>query len=440
MKRILKPIALSLLVGLSLAGCNKTNDGDEYAYEFDPTVPGLNVQVSSVEDYTSSANITLDYPGAAYYSVAKQGTSSPTSRNLFTGGTRVSFAEPTSRGISLTGLESNTTYTIFATSANTENNLNPSVTAVNFTTTDTADPTLVISGNSPGHMTGGVTPFLSDIVLTFSETIRYNEGAVTLTGFSSGEVFTIDSPSAFSASGSTLTIDLGDILLPTEDFVIITFPAGLVVDNADKPVAALSGFNYYFQTRAFTLAEQAFLMQGVYDYETIFYGPLGGFHANLVANSGFTPPTGQFELVLDETDPSGVTLRGINVFRDFGEGEPQTLRIKLQNDGTLVPNEPVNSVITAGGEGTWWRSFYLFDVAQIGGFWDFEAGTIEQWNTLAFQSDNAPLDDVDYIYTKVAEGSKGVSAREYKEIAKKRKLEYIGGNLPVYPKVTLDAN
>lgn len=381
----------------------------------------FDLSIVSTTDISFDFTYTPNEIGRGYYIVLPSSAPQPTSTQVHNANVSGiidsgSFDLLNTNPINVTvssGIYGNYDYTVYAIHKSTDNFISETVKSASLTTPDTLNPVFLGDSSSPAFQSGGINPFNS-VTFNFTEPVFYQGGDITFSGFSTGRVITINNAADISMSGTTITVN-NHGTFAQDDFIIVTWADGTFKDNSGKNVAALTGFSHYFHTRLFTSAEAAFLMQGTYTYTTTFYGGLQGFYNFLNATypNTFIPTTGQVDLMLDPSDPTGVTLLGINLFSGFASlglpDEPQTLQIKFGQNGifgsigALVDAPRVPSVITSAGQPTAWGSWNsaVTGVPGSPGLYNVDSGQITHWMSLYNVTTGALVDDIDYNYTRI---------------------------------------
>lgn len=424
------------IIGLAtlLYSCDTNNevtgyDADNYNYTSPTTF-------TIVENSSTDNNFVVTYTpsseGKGYYAVVPAGTAAPTSTQVHSGSgfqQTGSFDVDNSTPVDIT-INSNIygayTYDVYAIHKSTDNFISETVTKISVTTPDTMDPEFIREDSSPAFTAAGISPF-APVTLQFSEPVFYQGGDINFTAFDggsgAGRQVTVNSASVMSMSGTSITINTHGTF-QQDDFNIVTWGADTFKDISGKSVAPLTGFGHYFSTREFTLPETAFLMQGTWNYSTVFYGGLGGFYAGNA--SLFLPDTGQIELKLDPSDPEGLTLLGINIFSPLNQlgfpDEPDNMKIRIGEAGELqVLEENQNSGVPSGGGTPFEWAPWSFFGTSFPGFYDFEGGTINHWLQLIVSDSGAVIDAIDYDYTRVGTFAKSTPS-VVKNLEKKNEL------------------
>ncbi|MEE9408752.1 MAG: hypothetical protein V3V28_11835 [Polaribacter sp.] len=417
MKLNIKKFFGLLALATLLYACDTTNESG-----YIPAVYESPTTFTITEDATASADnsFVVTYSpsskGEGYYAVVPSGTAAPSSTAVHTGNgfqQAGNFSVDGSTPVAITvdnKIYGAYTYDVYAIHKSADNFISETVTKLTVTTPDTADPVFLRddAATAPAHnvQPGANSPFRA-LNLVFSEPVFYQGGDVTFEGFFGGRIINVNGAVNFVTSGTSIVINDHGTFAP-DDAILVTWGPGTFKDKSGKDVAPLTGFGYYFWTRAFTIAEQAKLMPGQYDYSTVWYGGLSGFYSGLfTGNPGvFLPDTGTYEITADASDATGHTLSGINLFSGFlggfGLPEPQTLPIYIDpaTDGALgeYPS-PVSSVITAGQPTSW--SHYEGFFGPNPGFYNFGTGNITHYLSLVGDTSGTAIDDIDYIYTRI---------------------------------------
>ena len=425
MKLNIKKFIGILAFATLLSSCDTTNESGyvpaDYAF---PTTFTLSEDTATdnsfVVSYTSSS------VGKGYYVSVPSGTAAPTSTQVHAGSGFLQSGNFAVDGSTATAITLDTDiyggydYDVYAIHKSGDNFISETVTKLTVTTPDTEDPVFLGEESDPSFTAAGISPF-APVNFTFSEPVFYQGGDITFTAFGSGRTITVNDPSALSKSGTSITVDTHGTF-EQDDFIIVTWADGTFKDNSGKSVAALGGFSHYFSTRLFNVPESAFLMQGTWEYRTVFYGALGGFYS---ANASlFLPDTGTFELKLDPSDPEGLTLLGINIFAPLADvgfpTEPAFMKIKIGPNGELaVLDAPQTSGINGGGVFEW--THWSFFGTPYPGFYDVSAGEIIHWLQLVSVASGAAIDDIDYEYTRVGTFAKA-NATTVKNLEKRNQL------------------
>lgn len=425
MKLNIKKFIGVLAFATLLSSCDTTNESGyvpaDYAF---PTTFTL------AEDDATDTSIVVSYTsssvGKGYYVSVPSGTAAPTSTQVHAGTGFLQSGSFDVDGSSTTAITLETAiyggydYDVYAIHKSGDNFISETVTKLTVTTPDTAEPVFLGDDSSPAFTAAGISPF-APVMLAFSEPVFYQGGDITFTAFGSGRTITVNTASALSMSGTSITVNTHGTF-EQDDFIIVTWADGTFKDNSGKSVAALGGFSHYFSTREFTVPEMAFLMQGTWEYSTVFYGALGGFYS---ANAAlFLPDTGSFELMLDPSDPEGLTLLGVNIFAPLAQlgspTEPEFLKIKIGAGGELaVLDARQPSGINGGGVFEW--THWTFFGTPYPGFYDFSTGEINHWLQLVSAASGAAIDDIDYNYTRVGTFAKA-DAATVKNLEKRNEL------------------
>ncbi|MCG1035712.1 Ig-like domain-containing protein [Polaribacter sargassicola] len=436
MKINLKHIFYYFALAIVLVSCEK----DEVNYtpkEYAPA-PGLSVSTSNLTDNSFDVDYTSDEDGVLYYAIQLASDAAPDAESIIrrTASSIVNNkADLTSGSTWSYTMDSDIygayDYSIYSVMTSVDG-IATSVIKTDVTTPDTTNPSFLRDSSTPAFASADISPF-TPLTLQFDEPVFYQGGNITFSAYDDGSgtgrtVLVSSNTSTITSSGTTITIDTHGTF-QQDDFIIVTWDEGTFTDKSGKSVAALTGFDYYFSTRAYTLAETAYLMQGTWDYSTVFYG---GLLESIYVNNAslFLPDTGSVELTLDPTDPEGLTLLGINIFApliDYGyPREPEFFKIKLGEEGVLEvldENQTSGMPITyTSGEPviSEWAPWSFFG-SYYPGFYDFEGGTIDHWLQLIVSDDGTAIDDIDYIYTRVGTYAKS-NSKTYKSLEKKNEL------------------
>lgn len=441
-----------LLLFLVIMSCDTNNevtgyDRANYDYEL-PQSFSITENATAATDNSFEVTYTPTAVGTGYYVVLPGGSSEPTStqvHNASVSGILQSgnFEVDATTPISLTvdsDIYGGYDYDVYAIHKSSDDFISETVTMLSTTTIDTMDPEFLRDSSNPAFETGDNNPF-GNVTLNFSEPVFYQGGDITFTGYFTGRTIVVNEPADITMSGLNQVITEHGTFAQ-DDFMIVSWDEGTFKDISGKSVAALSGFNYYFKTRLFTLAEQTYLMQGNYNYSTTFWGGLEGFYNGLFANPDldFPASSGEYELVLDPEDADGLTLLGFNLFKGFASlGEPEYIKFKLSDDTQLAEMENRQPSAITAGEPTEWGHYSFFGM-NFPGFWDLEAGTIEHWNTLYGVDSGSAIDDIDYIYTRINstyDKNQNVSSQELKAKSAKRKQDILNGKTKQYKNAVL---
>ncbi len=420
--------------------CDQEEEVNYTPKVYAPT-PALTVDTSNATDTSFDVNFTAQADGTVYFAIQRSNETAPNAESII----RENSGSLVNKNAKLTAgnawsysMTKNVygayEYSIYSVMTSVDG-IASDVMKTDVTTPDTIAPTFDRDNTTPAHnvQPGTNSPF-GTIDLAFSEPVFYQGGDVTFTGFFSGRTVTVSGASMFKTSGTTVSISDHGTFAP-DDAILVTWGADTFKDNSGKSVAPLTGFGYYFWTRVFTIAEKAKLSPGMYNYSTVFYGGLNGFYAGQVAaNPGvFLPDNGTFEITADPTN--ALTLRGINLFSGFialgGVNESETLPIVYSateaDELDVMPNSP--SIITVGGAATHWAHYSgsIFGIPfNSPGSYDFDAGTITHWVSLYRTVDNAKIDDIDYLYTRIgtytrSKDAKTMSMDDLKQLSKSKK-------------------
>lgn len=403
------------ILGLAtlLYSCDTTNESGYIPEVYtSPTTFTIVEDASATADNSFAITYTPSTSGSAYYAVLPTGSPAPTSTQVHS--LSSSFQQAGTFDVDGTTpvdiiVDSNIfgsyTYDVYAIHKSTDNFISETVTKLTVTTPDTSDPSFLKEESDPAFTSADISPF-APVTFAFDEPVFYQGGDITFTAFDggsgTGRTIIVNDPAALTASGTTITVNTHGTF-QQGDFIIVSWDAGTFKDNAGKEVAELSGFEHYFSTREYTLPEIAFLMQGEWDYATQFYGGLTNFYSGNAAL--FLPDTGQFELTLDPSDPSGTTLLGINIFSPLKElGFPaaqDNLKIKLGPDGVILEldENQTAGIPLQSGAATEWQAWSIFG-STFPGFYDLDGGTINHWLTLIIADTGDAIDDIDYNYTR----------------------------------------
>ncbi|WP_405606823.1 hypothetical protein [Polaribacter sp. Asnod1-A03] len=438
MKINIKNIIGSFMLATMLYSCDTTEDS---VYEpvtyVSPSTFTIVEEASLATDNSFVVTYSPTAVGKGYYAVVPTGTAAPTSTEVHSGSgfqQAGSFDVDGSTPIDInidSDIFGDYTYDVYAIHKSEDNFISETVTKLSVTTPDTANPSFLRDSSSPAFASGDISPF-TPLTLQFDEPVFYQGGNLTFSAYDNGSglgrtVVVNAGTSTISTSGTTITIDTHGTFQQS-DFIIVTWDEGTFTDKSGKSVAALTGFDYYFSTRAFSLAETAYLMQGTWDYSTVFYGGLSGYYTTNAAY--FLPDVGQIDLTLDPSDPEGLTLLGINIFAplaDYGYPRaPEYLKIKIGEAGELqvLDENQTSGLPFVDGDNNLidveWAAWSFFG-SYYPGFYDFEAGTINHWLQVVSADDGTAQDDLDYNYSRVGTFAKS-NSKTYKSLEKKNKL------------------
>lgn len=434
MKINIKKIIGVILLATLIYSCDTNNevtgyDPANYNYSLPQTFT-IDAPTATTLDNSFIVNYTPSTEGKGYYAVVAAGTPAPTSTEVHSGNGFMQSGNfnvdgSTPVNISVTNnIYGSYNYDVYAIHKSNDNFISETVTKLSVTTPDTANPVFLKAESSPAFQSADISPF-APVTFNFSEPVFYQGGDITFTAFDSGSgsgrAITVNDASAISMSGTSITVNTHGTF-EQDDFIIVTWADGTFKDNSGKSAAASAGFNHYFSTRAFTVPEMAFLMQGTWNYSTVFYGGLSGFYT---ANASFfLADVGQIELKLDPSDPTGSTLLGVNIFSPLNQlgspTEPDNLKIRLGDDGELIPLDAKQpSGINGGGVFEW--THWSFFGNPFPGFYDFDAGTINHWLQLVSATSGAAVDDIDYNYTRVGTFAKNTQ-QSVKNLEKRNEL------------------
>ena len=174
-------------------------------------------------------------------------------------------------------------------------------------------------------------------------------------------------------------------------------------------------------------------MVGTYNYEAVFYGGfLEGFYT---ANAAlFLPSTGQINLELDPSDPTGTTLLGVNVYSplaNYGYFANENLKLKFGAGGALeILDEPQGANGLGYFAGTSadviWAPWIANAVTAVPGYYDVTTGNIDHYLSLMVKDTGYIIDEMDYYYTRVGTFAKPSFEQLEKknEILKKKRAQY----------------
>mgnify|MGYP000147370132 CR=1 FL=1 len=300
MKINFKNILFYLTLAIVLVSCKE--DEVNYTPKAYAPSPALTVATSNVTDNSFDVEYTAQADGVLYYAIQLSSAAAPDAEAVIrrNSGSIVNAKADLTSGTSWTynmtkDIYGDYNYSIYSVMTSVDG-IASSVVKTDVTTPDTAPPTFDRDNSDPAFTAGGVNPF-APVTLQFSEPVFYQGGDINITAFDGGSglgrKITVNSASALSMSGSTVTINTHGTFQQS-DFNIVTWGPDTFKDKAGKSVAPLTGFGHYFSTRAFTAPEAALLMQGTYNYDVVFYGGLlENFYTPNAAL--FLPSTGQFE-------------------------------------------------------------------------------------------------------------------------------------------------
>lgn len=440
-KRIIGIFSIIIL----MYSCDTTNESGYIAEEYSaPTSFTLNEDTSAKTENSFTVTYASTAKGKGYYVVAKAGTKTPSSTEVHAGSGFLKSGKfdldgTTTESITVdTNIYGGYDYDVYAIHKSEDNFISESVTKLTVTTPDNSTPSFIGDESEPAFKSDGNSPFTS-VTFAFSEPVIYQGGAIKFAGFRSGREIIVNDAGAISASGTKITVNTHGTFAQN-DFILVTWEEGTFTDKSGKSVAALTGTKHYFSTRSFTPAEAATLMEGTYNYSVQFYGgTLDNFYTSNAAL--FLPNSGEFELKLDETDPSGTTLLGINVFstlNNFGFTAPEYLKIKFGADGELtVLDTPQASGIPLTDQNNnplpviW--NHYLSGITALPGFYDVTDGTINHYISLVVAGGSGPIvDDMDYNYTRIGTYAKSTPELQKKLIERNKFLEKKTANHKTY--------
>lgn len=353
--KFLPVIIFSILI--SFIGCQEETDyPDLIDLGTNPTFV-TQVAVGSATDLSFDITITPDIIGVAYYVVTIAGSveEKPTFEDVIDGavdGTvasgSIEFETTDADAVTITGLDSYTSYDVFAVMTN-NNGLSAQVSdKVTISTSDIVDPVIV-----------DMVPFGQDpkvaanqpMIITFDEAVNYdNTKDVTIWSYWAG-IDVIVPEDSISISGNTVTISYG--VLPYNNYIFVEFEEGAFVDVAGNGAEALvsgvvGGYlvGFWFRTELDPATQLASVFDSFlgdiactdYDYAdstTVDYGPYG---VTITADE-------------ETEEPYDIIITGF-----WGYGVDA--RMTLHEDGTVscVPN--LIDGLTYGGEEIVWVRAY----------------------------------------------------------------------------------
>ena len=419
-----KNIFYYLTLAIVLISCDQKEEVD-YTPKVSAMAPAITVSTSNVTDNSFDVEYTAQGGGILYYAIQLSSASAPEASSIIeqSSGSLVNLKADLTSSSALsysmnTDIYGGYGYSIYSVMTSTDG-IASSVIKTDVTTPDSADPMFLGDASSPAFQSGGISPF-APVTLTFSEPVFYQGGDITFQAFGSGRTITVNDASALSMSGASISVDTHGTF-ELDDFIIVSWADGTFKDNADKSVAALSGFSHYFKTRLFTAPEAAGLMVGTYNYEAVMYG--GNIEDVYTANAPlFLATTGEYELKLDPSDATGSTLLGINVFSplvNYGYAAPANLKIRFGEEGVLaILDEAQTSGLPFSISTTWTHYSSGLTTAEPG-YYDVTAGTINQYLSISVTDTNQTFDDIDYNYTRVGTYAKS-TPKTQKELKAKR--------------------
>ncbi len=412
MKLNMKKIIGVFVLATAFYSCDTTNESGYVPVEYtSPAAFTIAENAAATTDNEFVVTYTPTSVGKAYYAVVAAGTPAPSSTDVHGGSGFIQaddFDVDGSTPVDIT-IDSNIfgsySYDVYAIHKSSDNFISETVTKLTVTTPDTAAPEFLRDDSNPSFQSADISPF-APVVLKFSEPVTYQGGDVTFTGFFGSRTITVNGADNFASDGTTIVIENHGTFAP-DDFIVVTWDEGTFKDNAGKSVASLSGLNHYFSTRIFTAPESAALMVGTYNYDTTFWG--GFLEDFYTGNAGlFLPTSGEFELKLDPSDPTGTTLLGINLYSplsDYGYPHPENLKIKFGESGNLAILDEVQAAGSFdefnGGFPSNWTHYVAGTVNPDPGNYNVEAGTINHYLSVAIASTSVAYSDIDYSYTRI---------------------------------------
>ena len=436
MKLNIKKFIGVLAFATLLSSCDTTNETG-YMPESYIAPTAFTLTETATAETSFDVSYTSSSLGKGYYVTVPSGTAAPTPTQVHAGSGFIQSGNFDVDGITATNITIDTDiyggydYDVYAIHQSADNFISETVTKLTVTTPDTENPVFLGEDSDPSFQAGGISPF-APVTFTFSEPVFYQGGDIIFTGYSSGRIVTVNDPSALSMSGTSITVNTHGTL-EQDNFIIVTWADGTFKDNSGKSVAALGGFSHYFSTRLFTAPESAALMVGTYNYEAVFYGGfLEGFYT---ANAAlFLPSTGQINLELDPSDPTGTTLLGVNVYSplaNYGYFANENLKLKFGAGGALeILDEPQGANGLGYFAGTSadviWAPWIANAVTAVPGYYDVTTGNIDHYLSLMVKDTGYIIDEMDYYYTRVGTFAKPSFEQLEKknEILKKKRAQY----------------
>ncbi|MDB4304164.1 hypothetical protein N9934_05190, partial [Desulfosarcina sp.] len=324
--------------------------------------------------------------GVAYYAVFPSGSPAPDAEALI----RKSASALQKDGVSLSGneiaievvgsgVEPGYSYDSYAVMTSIDG-IAGSVQKATYTTPDETPPMFLGGSSVPAHLDGtggdGVTPFLTEVTLNFSESVFYQGGDVTFTGFFDGVqvVFTADDLDASTDGSNNITFTT-DAVWGINDFMIGTWAAGTFKDNVGLEVDELGGFSYYWLTRTLTLEENIELnLSGAYDY-------------TIDDNSGTVPVVEDGKYVVTQDGDEITVLNGIATAVGVTTNE-HVFRVGNDDDGDgfgflFAAENPQASIYTAGGTQLYWHPYFNYIFTGVAGEYNFNTGEFYYWMDFA---------------------------------------------------------
>jgi hypothetical protein len=437
MKLNIKKFIGVLAFATLLSSCDTTNESgympEDYAF---PTTFTL-VEDNATTENSFVVSYAASSVGTGYYVSVLSGTAAPTPTQVHAGSGFLQSGSFDVDGTSTTAITLDTDvyggydYDVYAIHKSGDNFISETVTKLTVTTPDTADPVFLGDDSNPAFDALGISPF-APVTFTFTEPVFYQGGDITFTAFTSGRTVTVNDASSISMNGTSITVDTHGTF-EQGNFIIVSWADGTFKDNAGKSVAALDGFNHYFTTRFFTGPESAALMVGTYNYNAVFYG--GFLEQFYTVNAPlFLPSTGQINLELDPTDPTGTTLLGVNIYStlvDFGFSANANLKLKFGAGGALEILGELQEANGLGGfagttEDVVWGPYIANAITAQQGFYNVTDGTINHYLSLIVKNTGFVIDEMDYNYTRVGTFAKPSFEQLEKknEFLKKKRAQY----------------
>lgn len=426
MKYILfKRAFTTAFASLLVFSCNQKDDGSSYytpeTYVFNNDFE-VAINSSSLTDTSAEVIYTPTAEGTGYIAVTRADQPAPTSTQIHNGKfgdilvsnyEKFDIKDTTPINITVDSLiYGDYNYNVYAINKTVDGFISEEPKLISFLTPDTQDPTFLKETSSPVHENDSADP-IAEVVLDFSEPVFYQGGDITFTGTNSGRVITVNDEQAITSNGKTIVIKPHGTF-PQNDQVKVSWAADTFKDKSGKSVAALAD-TYTFITRAFTIQEIAFLMQGTYNYQAQFSGMPNGLETiydGLPAGQ-FPPKSGEIVLKLDESDPTKTTLIGLNIFNAAPAPEPKSFKMKIGENGKLIIPENVPSIITLSGFATEWGSpsVGLFLDA---GTHDIDNGIIINKKALYLSNSTTIFDEIEYVYNRVGTYEKNSNSSDRK--------------------------
>lgn len=353
--KFLPVLIFSILI--SFIGCQEETDyPDLIDLGTNPTFV-TQVSVGTITDVGFDITITPDIVGVAYYVVTTAGSveDKPTYEDVIDDAVAgsvdagsIEFKTTDAATVTITGLDSYTSYDVFAVMTN-NNGLSAQVSEkVAISTSDVVAPAIVDMvpfGQSPKVAAN------QPMIITFDEAVIYdNTKDVTIWSYWAG-IDVIVPEDSISISGNTVTISYG--VLPYNNYIFVEFEEGAFVDAAGNGAEALvsgvvGGYlvGFWFRTELDPATQLASAFENFlgsinctdYDYAdstTLDYGPYG------VTISADT----------DTEEPYDIIITGF-----WGYGVDA--RMTFNEDGTVSCPANLIDGLTYGGEPIVWVRAY----------------------------------------------------------------------------------